>query len=95
MRLTQEEQSVICKAIQDLDPSARIYLFGSRVDDQLKGGDIDLLVISETLGFYDLLKLRRTILDQIGWQQLDLLIKNRTELKEPFVQEAIESGIQL
>ena len=95
MRLTPEEQKVITEAIHAIDQDAQIYLFGSRVSDQSKGGDIDLLVISEKLEFEDLLKLRRTILDQIGWQQLDLIIKKHSELKEPFVEEAIETGIQL
>jgi predicted nucleotidyltransferase len=94
MRLTPREQKIITQAIRALDQEAQIYLFGSRVDDHLKGGDIDLLVISETLDFADVLKLRRMILDQIGWQQLDLIIKKHSELKEPFVVEAIETGVE-
>ena len=95
MRLTRREQKIITEAIHALDQEAQIYLFGSRVEDHLKGGDIDLLVISETLDFADVLKLRRMILDQIGWQQLDLIIKKHSELKEPFVVEAIETGVKL
>jgi len=95
MRLTTREQKIITEAIHALDQEAQIYLFGSRVDDRSKGGDIDLLVISQNLEFADVLKLRRTILDQIGWQQLDLIMKKRSELKEPFVEEAIETGVQL
>ena len=95
MRLTPREQKIITEAIHALDQEAQIYLFGSRVEDHLKGGDIDLLVISETLDFADVLKLRRMILDQIGWQQLDLIIKKHSELKEPFVVEAIETGVKL
>ena len=45
MRLIQEEQGVICGSIHKVDPDARILLFGSRVDDQARGGgDIDLLL---------------------------------------------------
>ena len=95
MRLSTKEQKIICEAVHELDPDASIYLFGSRVDDLAKGGDIDLLVISDRLKFNDLLKLRRMILDQIGWQQLDLIIKNNTELNQPFVEEAMETGILL
>ena len=95
MRLTRREQKIITEAIHALDQEAQIYLFGSRVDDRSKGGDIDLLVISHNLEFADVLKLRRTILDQIGWQQLDLIIKKHSELKEPFVVEAIETGVKL
>lgn len=95
MRLTPREQKIITEAIHALDQEAQIYLFGSRVDDRSKGGDIDLLVISQNLEFADVLNLRRTILDQIGWQQLDLIIKKHSELKEPFVEEAIETGVRL
>ena len=95
MRLTPREQKIITEAIHALDQEAQIYLFGSRLDDQSKGGDIDLLVISQNLEFADVLKLRRTILNQIGWQQLDLIIKKDSALKEPFVVEAIETGVEL
>ena len=37
MRLTQQEQKVICDSINKVDPEARILLFGSRVDDQARG----------------------------------------------------------
>lgn len=95
MRISSEERSIIRDAILALDEEARIYLFGSRVNDQMKGGDIDLLVISDRLGFKDLLKLRQSILDQIGWQQLDLLIRKKGEMNQPFVIEAIETGREL
>jgi len=51
MRLTENEISVIKKCILDFDPQAKIYLFGSRVNDLAKGGDIDILVISGKIGF--------------------------------------------
>ena len=89
MRISTKDQKIICEAVHELDSDARIYLFGSRVDDQAKGVDIDLLVISDRLKFNDLLKLRPMILDQIGWQQLDLIIKKNSELNQPFVEEAM------
>jgi predicted nucleotidyltransferase len=45
MRLAANEQSAICEAIKAADAEALIYLFGSRIDDAGKGGDIDLLVL--------------------------------------------------
>ena len=45
MRLTQEEQRGIAAAARaELPAGSRVSLFGSRVDDSLRGGDIDLLV---------------------------------------------------
>jgi len=95
MRLGQKETTVITEEVRRLDPSAEIYLYGSRVDDNARGGDIDLLVVSDTLGFRDLLRLRTRILDQIGWQQLDLLVRRRDQLGEPLAAVALENGIKL
>jgi predicted nucleotidyltransferase len=78
-----------------LDPDAELYLYGSRVDDTARGGDIYLLVVSDTLGLRDLLRLRMRILDRIGWQQLDLLIRRRAQLDGPFAAMAKESGVRL
>ncbi len=95
MRLTRAETEVIREEIHRLDPNAEVHLFGSRTDDRARGGDIDLLVISDSLTFRDTLRLRAAILDQIGWQQLDLLVRRRDQMREPFVVMAMETGIQL
>ena len=45
MRLTSQEQRDIAEAARAVLPAgSRVCLFGSRVDDNLRGGDIDLLV---------------------------------------------------
>lgn len=45
MRLTQQQQRVITEAAAEtFGPDANVILFGSRVDDRKRGGDIDLLV---------------------------------------------------
>lgn len=95
MRLNAAETEAIREEVRRLDPSAEIHLFGSRTDDQARGGDIDLLVISERLTFRDVLRLRAAIQDRIGWQQLDLLVRRRDQIREPFVALALETGILL
>jgi predicted nucleotidyltransferase len=95
MRLEASEVEVIRQEVCRLDRAAEIYLFGSRTDDSAKGGDIDLLVVSDSLCFRDLLVLRRQILDRIGWQRLDLLIRRRDELSEPMAEIAISTGVKL
>lgn len=45
MRLSPDQARAIVAAAQELaGQRARVRLFGSRVDDALRGGDIDLLV---------------------------------------------------
>jgi len=45
MRLTDEQRQAIRRAASEIfGKNAVVTLFGSRVDDTLKGGDVDLLV---------------------------------------------------
>ena len=87
MRLAADEVMVVREAVRQLDPAAEIYLYGSRADDSARGGDIDLLVVSDKLGFRDLLRLRTGILDRIGWQQLDLLVRRRDQFRSEVAEE--------
>jgi predicted nucleotidyltransferase len=95
MRLSQQEQKVISNSILRVDPGARIFLFGSRVDDQARGGDIDLLVLSDCIGFDDLWPIRREILDEIGWQKLDLIIENEVLGLSAIGKLAMQTGQRL
>lgn len=47
MRLTTLEKQALAEAIRDIH--FPVYLFGSRVDDLKKGGDIDLLILTRGL----------------------------------------------
>jgi uncharacterized protein len=45
MRLTPEQQAALRSALRrSFGPRARLWLFGSRIDDQARGGDFDFLV---------------------------------------------------
>ena len=44
MRLNETEKKVLIDAIHAQDPSASVWLFGSRVDDQKKGGLFDAVL---------------------------------------------------
>jgi hypothetical protein len=53
------------------------------------------LVISNHIGFRDEIAIRREILDEIGWQKLDLIVRPEKHSHSPIVRIAIESGIRL
>ena len=79
MRLTSRQIEIIKAALQQVDPEAGIKLFGSRLDDALRGGDIDLLIDSNTMGWREIAKLRGLLYEQLGEQKIDLVIKGSAE----------------
>ena len=91
MRLTQNEISVIKKSVLNVDPQAKIYLFGSRVNDLAKGGDIDILVISGKIGFAEKIEIRLSIFKNIEERKLDLVVKK--DFNDTFV-KMIEPDLQ-
>ena len=95
MRLTSDQRHIIETAIRRRDSEAEIYLFGSRANDNAKGGDIDLLVISDRIGLREEAMIRREILDVIGWQKLDLIVKDSERKHSPIAEIARQSGLQL
>lgn len=45
MRLSSKQQQIVVQSIRHhLGADARVWLFGSRVDDSQRGGDVDLYV---------------------------------------------------
>ena len=76
MRLSPREIEVVRRVLHEFDPHGRIYLFGSRVDDAKKGGDIDLFL--EASVALDL-KRKLTLEYQLSADcdtRVDLLVKN-------------------
>ncbi|WP_457560326.1 nucleotidyltransferase domain-containing protein [Caminibacter sp.] len=45
MRLSENQVKIILKVINEIFGEVEVYLFGSRLDDSKRGGDIDLFVI--------------------------------------------------
>jgi len=98
MRLTEHEIKMIKKAFNETFEVGQIYLFGSRVDNTKRGGDIDLYIdipyqlnISEKLNKKSQFRLK--LYDMIGEQKIDVVIsqdKNRSIEKE-----ALRTGVLL
>ena len=93
MRLTEQEILAIKNIVYRYDRQAKIYLFGSRVNDSLRGGDIDLLVVSDKLTRRELRSIKINLYDEIGEQKIDLLLAKDTN--KHFVNNALEEGVLL
>ena len=91
MRLTEKEISSIKNNVLRFDPEAKIYLFSSGTNDKAKGGDIDVLVISNKIDFNKKLKIITGIFKEIDEQKLDLVIKKNFD--DVFV-KMIEPNLQ-
>ena len=77
MRVLKPEINIIKNNILKFDKDAQVYLFGSRVDDNKKGGDIDILIISDLIKKYDLIKIEYLIFQQIDEQKIDFIISKK------------------
>ena len=95
MRLSQSIYSSIKNRIHQSIPNADVFLFGSRVDDFGKGGDIDLLLLTEErLPLLFMNRIRRLILNDIGEQKIDIVNFTKS-IRHPFKSLALESAIRL
>lgn len=83
MRLQDKEISLLKNKLKELSDTAKLYLFGSRVDDSKQGGDIDLLIVSNNLTKKDIRQLRIEFFKVFGEQKLDILLDDGS-FKEPF-----------
>jgi uncharacterized protein len=93
MRLTKFEADTIKQSIYRDDPGAMVYLFGSRVDDAEKGGDIDLLIIPKKIKSTDKIKLKAALFEKLEEQKIDLVIAETNE--KPFVRIALGKRVLL
>lgn len=94
MRLSNEEIGTLKSALEELDKDAVLYLFGSRVSDEQKGGDIDLLVISKKMSKRDARHLRHRFFEKFGEQRIDILI-DCGDLRDPFVKRIHGQAVRL
>ncbi len=99
MRLTAQQQATIKDGVRSLFSSpVEVFLFGSRVDDTAKGGDIDLLIVlPEPVENHALtvarVSARLSIL--LGGRKVDVLLQYPGALQQPIHRVAMQQGVKL
>jgi predicted nucleotidyltransferase len=95
MRLNKNYIKVIKKSFFEIFNKGEIYLFGSRVDDTKKGGDIDLyLVVENKINiFKNKIKFLAKIKRELGEQKIDVIFN--LDSNRLIEKEAIQWGIKL
>ena len=95
MRISTRAHTSITKHIKACIPNSEVFLFGSRSNDTLKGGDIDLLLLTpEKVPLILLNRVRRLIINDIGEQKIDLVNFRKSD-DHPFKSIAMESVVRL
>lgn len=101
MRLTDFQADVIRDSVvKNFGQATRVWLFGSRIDEQRKGGDIDLYIEPEFQDAAQLvdakLYLLRDIHKKLGEQKIDVIIRRQAFNEDlPIFRVARETGIRL
>jgi predicted nucleotidyltransferase len=99
MRLDNKTCEIIKSEVASLiGTDSVVRLFGSRVDDEQRGGDIDLLIASPRAienRVQAECRLAARLYIKLGGRKVDVLIKDDDTLDRPVYQQAIRYGVVL
>ena len=105
MRLSTDQiQAIRQAATAAFGQGTSVWLFGSRVDDTKKGGDIDLLVCPQAhtaedanvrqQGFMQKIKMLTLLERNLGERKVDLVVEQPQDMRA-IVEVAYKTGIKL
>ena len=105
MRLNTDQIQAICQAATAaFGQGTSVWLFGSRVDDSKRGGDIDLLVrphvrtdadaAEPQQAFMQKIKMLNLLERSLGERKIDLVVEQAQDMR-PIVEVAHKTGIKL
>ena len=95
MRLNDYYRQTIVRVAKEVyGDTVKVYLFGSRTDDEKRGGDIDLLVRTDGVkkGFMGRIQMASKLKWLLGDQKIDFIGDHEESL---VVEEALRTGIKL
>ena len=102
MRLTEYQLKIIRRAVvNNFGETSKVYLFGSRVDDTKKGGDIDLFIeadFSQEELFNRKINFLTELQLNMGERKIDVVTYNSLTAGDTIpliVEEALLNGVEL
>jgi predicted nucleotidyltransferase len=95
MRISREQIDFLKNEILAVVPDAVVYLFGSRADDEKKGGDLDIMVLANRkIRWKEKATIRWHYFEKFGEQKLDIIFSTFKE-EDPFKQLVLHEGVRL
>lgn len=96
MRLTPDQvRTILATVAKQIGPDATVVLFGSRVADDRRGGDIDLLIESSALPGLRKRASIKLALESALQVSVDIVAKRKDANPTPFQAIALMTGIPL
>jgi Nucleotidyltransferase domain. len=99
MRLSQQTQQIIRDTVREVfGVEANVKLFGSRINDDARGGDIDLLVELPSITAEierKTMQLTARLQLRIGDQPIDVLVLDPSTPRQSIHEQASITGIRL
>jgi len=99
MRLDDKTRQIIKSEVAtQLGAEAVVRLFGSRVDDSQRGGDIDLLIEPRQPLAHRVqaeCRLAARLFIKLGGRKVDVLIRDPLKPQQPIHEQALRQGIIL
>jgi predicted nucleotidyltransferase len=99
MRISEYEiESIKSLAHRHFGKDVQVFLFGSRAEDQKRGGDIDLFISnpnSAQLKIKAKVNFIADLIFQIGEQKIDVVLDNPAAKNSVFFKTIYQTGIRL
>jgi len=99
MRLTEKQINTIKQLVSThFNANTKVVLFGSRVDDTARGGDIDLYIETNSSSKQVLeakLALYAGLQKALGEQRIDIVVHREGSPLQPVHKEAQRTGVRL
>ncbi|MBC8321345.1 MAG: nucleotidyltransferase domain-containing protein [Bacteroidetes bacterium] len=99
MRLSQNQiQTINQTAKEHFGNSARVFLFGSRVDNLKKGGDIDLLIKAQKKSLLTLKNKMLFLVDlklKLGDRKIDVVFDIKDTFSDNFIKSIKKQSVEL